>query len=304
MRISLLMLFISSLLFGTKILNTDLQKEQNHVALTLTFDTPYEGAISKGYQDNYLIVRMSDLTAESSFIKDNISPLVESLTVQSQNGETMIIAEAGKDVALSALKSKDGYTVRIRFDKQAAPAAITSSVRTETTHFKTLDYVLMVLLAIGGAALIFWLLRKKDQLFPSSSGTKKAPKRKISALSENPEPNHGKNLSDVKKGLSKEKKEVNIEIRFEEKIDENNRALLLVYNGREYPVVLGDENCFLNKHKPEDAPLGNELFLALVDDYIRTTKEKRETANDRQKSCDRQEAFESYKEKASRDTLF
>jgi len=303
MRIFLLLFFIYSLLFGTKILNTDLQKEQNHVTLTLTFDTPYEGAISKGYQDNYLIVRMSDLAMDSSFVKDNISALVESLTVQSQNGETMIRAEAAKEVALSALKSKDGYTVRIRFDKQAA-ATVAPPIKTGTTHFETMDYILMLLLAAGGASLIFWLLRKKDQLFPSSSGTKKVPKRKISALSENPEPNHGKNLSDIKKGLSKEKKEVNIEIRFEEKIDENNRALLLVYNGREYPVVLGDENCFLNKHKPEDAPLGNELFLALVDDYIRTTKEKRETANDRQKSCDRQEAFESYKEKASRDTLF
>ena len=99
MRFFLLLFLLPVLLFGTKILNTDLQKEQNHVTLTLTFDTPYEGVISKGYQDDYLIVRMSNLTMEKSLVKDGISPLVESLTIQSQNGETMIIAEALKKVS-------------------------------------------------------------------------------------------------------------------------------------------------------------------------------------------------------------
>lgn len=298
MRFFLLLFFLPVLLFGTKILNTDLQKEQNHVTLTLTFDTPYEGVISKGYQDDYLIVRMSNLTMEKSLVKDGISPLVESLTIQSQNGETMIIAEALKKVSLSALKSKDGYTVRIRFDRQTS-AKTSPSVKTKASHFDTTDYFLMLLLAIGGAALMFWLLRKKDQLFPSA-GDKKA-----SAPSLDSKATHDENISNAQKIHLQQKKEVNIEVRFEETIDKENRAFLLVYNGREYPVVLGGENCFLNKHKPEDAPLSKEMFAALVDDYIRTTKEKkRNDTVENQKSCDRQEALESYKEKASRDTLF
>ena len=297
MRFYLLLFFLPVLLFGSKVLNTDLQKEQNHVTLTLTFDTPYEGIISKSYQDNYLVVRMSDLAMEKPFVKDGISPLIESLMVQSQNGETMIIAEALKKVSLSALKSKDGYTVRIRFDKQTS-AKISHPVKTKVSHFNTTDYFLMLLLAVGGAALIFWLLRKKDQLFPSTED-KKVPTRSLDL-----ETTHDENIQDTQKVDLLQKKEVNIEIRFEEMIDGENRAFLLVYNGREYPVVLGEENCFLNKHKPGDAPMGKEVFTALVEDYIRTIEEKKRDGSDSQKSCDRQEALESYKEKASRDTLF
>ena len=242
---------------------------------------------------------MSDLAMERSFVKDGISPLVESLAVQSQNGEAMIIAEAGGEVALSALKSKDGYTVRIRFDKQTA-AGPSPLVKTKVSHFNTTDYFLMLLLAVGGAALIFWLLKKKDRLFPSATD-KKAPTPPSNLKLTG---NLDENIKDTQKADPQQKKEVNVEIRFEQMINEENRAFLLIYNGREYPVVLGEENCFLNKHQPGDTPMSKEMFAALVEDHIRIIKEKKRDNLDDQKSCDKQEALESYKEKASRDTLF
>jgi len=274
MRIFVLLLLFMHLLYGAKVLTHDLQVTPENVTLTLTFDTPYEDAVRKSYQDGYLIIRLQGLNVESSFVKDELSSLVKSLMIQSQNGETMIIADTDRGTLLKVSKSKDAFTMRLTLVKPSdSLPVIQTNIQTniQTSHFDWLDYTIMFLLALAGAFGIYRLTHRQGS--------------KPIIL-----------FSDTEKPDTPEDPEITLSIIYEKEVDENNRALLLRYKGKEYPVILGEKNFFLTS----DTPLQNrKSFENLIEDHYNMIKEQEDNARLRQTSVSTHGPFESYKEKAS-----
>ncbi len=267
--IVLLLLFIH-LLDAAKILNNDLQVNQDDITLTLTFDTPYDNSVRKSYQDGYLIIRLQDLSMDGSFIKDSLSPLVKNLTVQSQNGETLIIAETSRETLLNVSKSKDGFVMRFIMTKSSSALPPIETAKTNT-YFDWMDYSIMFLLALAGAVGIYRLARKKTLQHPIF-------------------------IEEIKTFHQEEPSQVTLDVRFEKKIDADNRALLLQYNGAEYPIILGEKNLFLSSEVPIKS---QKDFDNLIEEHFNILKEKEENAKLRQSSINTHEPLESYKEKAS-----
>jgi len=270
MRIFVLLLLFMHLLYGAKVLTHDLQVTPENVTLTLTFDTPYEDAVRKSYQDGYLIIRLQGLNVESSFVKDELSSLVKSLMIQSQNGETMIIADTDRGTLLKVSKSKDAFTMRLTLVKPS-PSLPVIQTNIQTSHFDWLDYAIIFLLALAGTFGIYRLTHREVS--------------KPIIL-----------FSDAEKSDTPEDPEITLSIIYEKEVDENNRALLLRYKGKEYPVILGEKNFFLTS----DTPLQNrKSFENLIEDHYNMIKEQEDNARLRQTSVSTHGPFESYKEKAS-----
>lgn len=305
MRVFITLFFLTSLLFGTQILSTSLKVEPNSATLTLTFDTPYHGSLRKSYQDGYIILKLSNLGIENAYVKDNLSSLVKNITVQSQNGETMIIANTLKGVDLAASRSKDAFAMRLQFSKPAA-VSNTLSQKHSLSHFTFKDYLLMLLLALGGGAVLFWLLRKKSNATADAAKEKSITPAGVTAEDQSKTP--GQSVTEIKKDLpdmgygdAVQFNEIRtIQVRFEKKIDEHSHALLLLYADHEYPVIIGEQSYFLNPQNPADTPLSSESFNAMVEEHLYQLENITKNTKNTQK-----EALESYKEKASREnTLF
>ena len=309
MRIFIILFFLTSLLFGAQILSTNFKTEPNSATLTLTFDTPYHGSLRKSYQDGYIILKLSNLEIESAYVKDNLSSLVKNITVQSQNGETMIIANALKGVNLAASRSKDAFAMRLQFSKPAA----TSNTITEKhslSHFTFRDYLLMLLLALGGGALLFWLLRKKSNAETSAAKEKSVKPAEVTIKAQSKEaaePVSGikDDHHDIEQDVAVQPDETSrVQIRFQKKIDQHNHALL-AYADHEYPVIIGEQNSFLNHRNLTDSPLSSESFDTLVDEYLTQVENRNKAIENTREEINSNEALESYKEKASREnTLF
>jgi len=275
MRIIVLLLLFIHFLYGAKILSYDLKIHQDDITLMLTFDMPYDDSIRKSYQEGYLIIRLNDLQMDNTFIKDNLSPLIKSLTVQSQNNETMIIAKTSPETKLKVSKSKDELAMRLKLFKPPVSTSESSSpiqsVNKPVSRFNWLDYSIMLLLALAGAFGIYHLTRKKSS-------------KPIFLFEE------------IKLPAEQEISNITLSIRFEKEIDANNRALLLDYNGKEYPILLGEENLFLSS---ETLIKSKEDFEVLIENHFNMVREREENAFIRQEISHSCEPLDSYKEKAS-----
>ena len=270
MRIIVLLLLFIHLLYGAKVLTHDLQVNSDDITLILTFDTPYDDAVHKSYQDGYLIIRLQDLSMDGSFVKDSLSSLVKNLTIQSQNAETLIIAKTSRETLLKVSKSKDGFIMRLIMTKPSSSLPPRDTAKTNT-YFDWMDYAIMFFLALAGAFGIYRLAKKKT-------------------------PQHPIFIEEIKTSHQEDRSQVTLDVRFEKEIDADNRALLLQYNGAEYPVILGKENLFLSSEIPIKSQVD---FENLLEEHFNALKEKEENAKLRQTSISAHEPLESYKEKAS-----
>jgi len=269
MRIFLLLILLMPLAYGTKVLTTNIQVQKKHLTLTLTFDTPYENSIVKSAQNDYLIVHLKNIVMEYPFMKENLSSIVKTIVIQSQNGEVMIIAKTPKSTMLNVTKSKDGFALRLKYTEALSPSKPPLPLST-MPRFNLLDYLLLFFLALIGIVVIYKLLKKKK-------------------------PAHMP-IPVVEQPSQAASSEILLSVRFEKEIDSSNRALLLRYHEKEYPIILGETNLFLSSQAPITS---QEAFEALIQQHLNDLNEKEENASRKQEEPIFNTTLESYKEKAS-----
>jgi hypothetical protein len=267
-----------SALFSANILSYNIYDRTDRVDVMFTFDTPFKGAITQNRHHNKIIIKLQNSSIESPKIKNIASSYVSKLTIAPIENEVQIIAKIASNVGMKASKTSDGYGLRLRFmtevpttQKGANTTPNLSNLPTKPETEISMSY--MVVIALLLLAIIALLIFKKRL------GTKKAPKKE-------------KKPSIFGKG---ETKPNDVNIRFQKSIDTNNKVVMLEYANESYLVVIGASNLLLDKFDANEVRTQNEFDEMLdskhqeLDQFLKIKKE----------SAPNQEAFESYKDKAS-----
>ncbi|MEA3372536.1 MAG: hypothetical protein U9Q62_02480 [Campylobacterota bacterium] len=277
MRLFALILLLPSLLLASKILSYNVYDRTDRADIMLTFDTPYNGNIRQSRQSGKIIIKLDSATIESPKLKKVSSPFLSKLAITPVGSHTQIIATVPGSVILQASKTSDAYGLRLRFAKAAAsaktdtlaPAAqTTAKLPTKPEDEYTQSYYIVIAILIIG--IIILLLLKRKISASTSEGTSK-PWLFSSAKKEKPD---------------------GVTIRFQKALDQKNRVVMMDYADESYLVVIGSSNLLLDKFNGQKPVTENEFDSMLkdknqeLDSFLQIDKQK-------------QEPFDSYKEKAS-----
>ncbi len=275
MRIVFLLL-LPLFLFGAKILSYNVYERSNRVDIMLTFDTPYEGKISKTVKNNTTVLKLQDASIEAPKIKNITTSYLHKMTITPINAHTEIILQTAPNVTMNASKTSDAYGLRLRFTKGEAtkkPSTATTAVNSLTTTLPTKkadelnnSYYIVIAILLLGIIIMLWL--KKKMGVPTAKG--KQPW--------------------LFKGAAKKE---GVSIRFQKALDPKNRVVMLDYEGQSYLVVIGTSNVLLDKYNG-DKPITTQ------NDFDRVLHEnKTELDSYLQLDSNEVEPLQSYKEKAS-----
>ncbi len=275
MRI-LFLLFLPLFLFGSKILSYNVYERSNRVDIMLTFDTPYEGKISKTVKNNKTILKLQGASIESPKIKNVTTSYLHKMTITPINSHTEIILQTAPNITMNASKTSDAYGLRLRFAKGAPskkPSTVAKTVESVTNTLPTKksgelnnSYYIVIAILLLGIIIMLWL--KKKMGVPTAKG--KQPWL-------------------FKGGVKKE----GISVRFQKPLDPKNRVVMLDYEGQSYLVVIGTSNVLLDKYNG-DKPITTQSDFDRVLDENRT-----ELDSYLQLDSNEVEPLQSYKEKAS-----
>ncbi len=263
-------------LFGSKILSYNVYERSSRVDIMLTFDTPYDGKLSKTVLDNKIILKLKDASIEAPKIKNISTSYLYKMTITPINSHTEIILQTAPNITMSASKTSDAYGLRLRFTKGEAvksknsasksTSSVTSTLPTKKMGELNNSYYIVIAILLLGIIIMLWL--KKKMGVPTAKG--KQPWL-------------------FKGGTKKE----GISVRFQKALDPKNRVVMLDYEGQSYLVVIGNSNVLLDKYNG-NKPITTQGEFDRVLDENRT-----ELDSYLQLDASEVEPLQSYKEKAS-----
>lgn len=271
-----LLLLLPFFLFGSKILSYNVYERSSRVDIMLTFDTPYEGKLSKTVKNNKTILKLKDASIEAPKIKNISTSYLHKMTITPINSHTEIILQTAPNVTMNASKTSDAYGLRLRFTKGVPPkkpstvakavSSVTSALPTKKAGELNNSYYIVIAILLLGIIIMLWLKKKMG-----------APTAK------------GKQPWLFKGGAKKE----GISVRFQKPLDPKNRVVMLDYEDQSYLVVIGNSNLLLDKYNG-DKPITTQS------DFDRVLDENRsELDSYLQLDSNEVEPLQSYKEKAS-----
>jgi len=272
----ILFLCLPLFLFGSKILSYNVYERSNRVDIMLTFDTPYEGKLSKTVLNNKTVLKLKGASIEAPKIKNITTSYLHKMTITPINSHTEIILQTAPNVLMSASKTSDSYGLRLRFTKGApvkktsavtkAISSVTNTLPTKKVNELNNSYYIVIAILLLGIIIMLWL--KKKMGVPTAKG--KQPWL-------------------FKGGTKKE----GVTVRFQKPLDPKNRVAMLEYEGQSYLVVIGNSNLLLDKYKG-DKPITTQGEFDKVLDENRS-----ELDSYLQLDANEVEPLQSYKEKAS-----
>lgn len=274
---TLLLLCLPLFLFGAKILSYNVYERSSRVDVMLTFDTPYEGRLSKTKKGNKVILKLQDASIEAPKIKNINTSYIQKMTITPINSHTEIILQTAPNVEMSASKTSDAYGLRLRFTK-GTPAKKTTVVSTAldsvsnalpTKKTDELNNAYYIVISVLLLAIIIMLWLKKKMGVPSAKGGKQPW---------------------LFKGTPKKE---GISVRFQKALDPKNRVVMLEYEGQSYLVVIGNSNLLLDKYNGNKPITTQNEFDKVLDDN------RAELDSYLQLDANEVEPLQSYKEKAS-----
>ncbi len=118
MKIILSLLWISSLLWGSKILGYNAYDRYDHVDVVFEFDTPYKGKITQEYGKNALFLDIDDASLTTPVDLNLYYIYLTALHLYPKNHHLILKADVPEKVILTTATSPDGYTLRLRFAQQ------------------------------------------------------------------------------------------------------------------------------------------------------------------------------------------
>ncbi len=275
MRI-IFLLFLPLFLFGSKILSYNVYERSSRVDIMITFDTPYEGKLSKTVQNNNIVLRLKGASIEAPKIKNINTSYLHKMTITPINSHTEIILQTAPDVTMNASKTSDAYGLRLRFTKDAVAKkttivsntlnSVSNALPTKKANELNSSYYIVIAILLLGIVIMLWI--KKKMGVPTAKG--KQPWL-------------------FKGGVKKE----GISVRFQKPLDPKNRVVMLEYEGQSYLVVIGTSNVLHDKYS------GNKP-ITTQNDFDRVLDENRsELDSYLQLDSHEVEPLQSYKEKAS-----
>lgn len=269
----LICIFIISTLNATTLLTYNVYERSDRIDLMLSFDSPYDGSITKKMGKNITILTLSDLTYDQLIEKSIDSAIVQEITIEPNNDKTNIILKSDHKISVIASKTVDGFGLRIR-SKQIKTNANLPTIKSTNTANESSNQtflqtkanedlidsryisVIVVLLILLG--FMFWL---KNRV----TNTKLSVKEKNSWLFQG-----NKNNS--------EKIEVNV--LHKKQVDKNNSVVLLEFEGQKYLVMTGNSNLLLDKFNGNEINDNLEFEKAFeqnrqkLDEYLRLQNEE------------------------------
>jgi hypothetical protein len=269
----LICIFIISTLNATTLLTYNVYERSDRIDLMLSFDSPYDGSITKKMGKNITILTLSDLTYDQLIEKSIDSAIVQEITIEPNNDKTNIILKSDHKISVIASKTVDGFGLRIR-SKQIKTNANLPTIKSTNTANESSNQtflqtkanedlidsryisVIVVLLILLG--FMFWLKNKV-------TNTKLSVKEKNSWLFQG-----NKNNS--------EKIEVNV--LHKKQVDKNNSVVLLEFEGQKYLVMTGNSNLLLDKFNGNEINDNLEFEKAFeqnrqkLDEYLRLQNEE------------------------------
>jgi hypothetical protein len=270
------LLLLPLFLFGSKILSYNVYERSSRVDIMLTFDTPYEGKLSKTVKNNKTILKLKGASIEAPKIKNISTSYLHKMTITPINSHTEIILQTAPNVTMNASKTSDAYGLRPRFTKGEPlkkPSSVTKAVNSVTNALPTKkagelnnSYYIVIAILLLGIIIMLWL--KKKMGVPTAKG--KQPWL-------------------FKGGAKKE----GISVRFQKPLDPKNRVVMLDYEDQSYLVVIGSSNLLLDKYNGDKPITTQSDFDRVLDEN------KSELDSYLQLDSNEVEPLQSYKEKAS-----
>ena len=251
-------------LFATMILNLNVKESRKKVDLILNFDVPFEGAIAQKREGDRIVLYLKEVKILAPWQKKLNNPALYQIEVEPDKGGSKVILYTAKRVKLSALRSKDGFSLIISV-VDATQSTAPSKESATTLHMER--YLTWFLSILGGLIVLLLLLK----LLKASQ----KPTKTKRIVVENP-------------------KAKEFSIKFEKPLDEHNKIALISFKGIDYLVLIGSTNVLLGKYK-EGEILSEEDFHKAIEN---------QNFEENTKTKPHEEIFttiEEYKRKASGD---
>jgi len=289
MKKIVLLLLLSTLVWGSKILSYNVYDRHERVDVMLTFDTPYEGVLRQNQQNGLITIKLEEASIDTPLNKKINSTYLQNITITPIGDHIQITAQVSNNVILQASKTSDSYGLRLRF---SAPATVpltaedttekVSSLPTKNgSEFEQSYYVVIGILVIG-IGILFWL---KQNIATRATAIHAAPKTpwtfNASTKKTAPTPTP---ISSIEAG--------GVQIRFQKSLDPIHSVAMLDFGTQSYLVLLGNNTILLDKFQ-DNIPITQNEFETLL-----RTKHQ-ELDGFFQLGTTQDESFDAYKEKAS-----
>jgi len=221
-KVLVLFLAFSSLLFSTTITNHNIYKQDDSIDLMLTFDTPYLGKISKKKEADSTILMLENIQIQESITEEITSPILQKVRILPYNNQVFIKVEALKPYTIEASKTIDNHGLRIRVKPEVLQTLQTPKFETKKEQDISSSF-LKVIAVLSFLVLLLYLLKRWITNLKQNSANWLFHK----------DPN----------------KKQDIKIVHQKALDTKNRVALLEYHGINYLVILGSNNIVLDKFK-------------------------------------------------------
>lgn len=290
-----LLLLLSTVVWGSKILSYNIYDRHERVDIMLTFDTPYEGVLRQNTQGDMITIKLEEASIDTPLNKNISSEYLKKIAIIQVGDQIQISAQVGNNVILQASKTSDSYGLRLRFTPPASiplmgngatedQAAVSSLPTKNGSEFERSYYVVIGILIIG-IVILFWL---KQNIAKKATALHSEPKKPWSfgSLAKNSTaPSPGSTLSS---GTDRG----GVQIRFQKTLDTAHSVAMLDFGTQSYLVLLGNNTILLDKFQ-DNIPITQNEFETLL-----RTKHQ-ELDGFFQLGHAQDETFDSYKEKAS-----
>jgi len=289
MKKIILLLLLTTLVWGSKILSYNIYDRHERVDVMLTFDTPYEGVLRQNQQGDLITIKLEEASIDTPLNKNISSSYLQNITITSIGDQIQITAKVSKNVVLQASKTSDSYGLRLRFSVPAVvpltaedtTGTVSSLPTKDGSEFEQSYYVVIGILVIG-IAILFWL---KQNIATRATAIHAAPKTPwlFNTTNKNAVPLTTPTSSIADGG---------VHIRFQKTLDPVHSVAMLDFGTQSYLVLLGNNTILLDKFQ-DNIPITQNDFETLL-----RTKHQ-ELDGFFQLGTTQDESFDTYKEKAS-----
>ena len=290
MKKILLLLLLTTLVWGSKILSYNIYDRHERVDVMLTFDTPYEGVLRQNQQGGLITIKLEEASIDTPLNKNINSSYLQNITITPIGDQIQITAKVSNNVVLQASKTSDSYGLRLRFSTPAVVPLTAEDTTDKDAALPTKDgsefeqsyYVVIGVLVIG-IAILFWL---KQNIATRATAIHAAPKTPwlFNTSSTKTAAPHSTPTNSIADG--------GVHIRFQKTLDPVHSVAMLDFGTQSYLVLLGNNTILLDKFQ-DNIPITQNDFEALL-----RTKHQ-ELDGYFQLATTQDESFDTYKEKAS-----
>lgn len=288
-----LLLLLSTVVWGSKILSYNIYDRHERVDIMFTFDTPYEGVLRQNTQGNVITIKLEEASIDTPLNKIISSEYLKKITIAPIGDQIQITAQVGSNVILQASKTSDSYGLRLRFTPLVSTplmsagttkdqAALSSLPTKNSSEFERSYYVVIGILIVG-IVILFWL---KQNIAKRATALHAEPKMpwSFSSLAKKTPASAPISNNALESG--------GVQIRFQKILDTAHSVAMLDFGTQSYLVLLGNNTILLDKFQ-DNIPITQNEFETLL-----RTKHQ-ELDGFFQLGHAQDETFDSYKEKAS-----